>query len=414
MPDVADYVATELERRQLVDGARVFEARRVRITRPDEGRTYVEFYASDRPGPRPLVVATIPYAGIDWSGEALDLRWATSQPRMDGTYLDVDGPDFDGSRGIVYEPPVAGASDDQARIHLLNDASVLLVYGRFYAGGDVRDDVMDMAAGMWFAAEQEAVDASRIGVFGGSWGGFEAIYAAAYADARAPARVVAALFPPVDFPSFEAHVSSAPISGGFFDAYRARIHHATGGPSDAPGADYSGLRFSDLCAGLPPATLLLHDEWDALVPIAQSTQLVAECGGELLLWPRQSALDPTLTSHGPIALESPFPSSWLYALAYIHLHLALPDQPAIVLVYSSATLIEHLETIRAEQLAGGDVDFVLPRLRELLDPRLSLLRVEDSAVVSGALAVAESVNAVWGTRFDATSIRAGLEPGLPQ
>jgi dipeptidyl aminopeptidase/acylaminoacyl peptidase len=49
----------------------------------------------------------------------------------------------------------------------------------------VRDDIEDMKAGMWFVADQSDVDKTRIGVYGGSWGGFEALYATAYADPRA-------------------------------------------------------------------------------------------------------------------------------------------------------------------------------------------------------------------------------------
>ncbi len=67
-------------------------------------------------------------------------------------------------------------------MHLWNDASVLVVFGRFYAGGSVRDDVADMAAGMWLAAELPSTDRTRIGLWGGSWGGFEALFAAQQAS----------------------------------------------------------------------------------------------------------------------------------------------------------------------------------------------------------------------------------------
>ncbi len=62
-----------------------------------------------------------------------------------------------------------------------------------------------MAAGMWFAAEQPQVDRTRVGIWGGSWGGFEALFAAQQADARARPRAVAALYPPSDFADWVGH-----------------------------------------------------------------------------------------------------------------------------------------------------------------------------------------------------------------
>jgi len=391
------------------DDSRSWTVTQARIHRPDGGRTYVQWIGSDRPGPRPAVVMTMPYAGIDWSGEEVDARWAGYPLDAAGQHLDVDG---DGVSAIVYERSSVAIASDQAHLHLLNDMSALLVFGRYYAGGSVGDDVEDMKAGMWFLAEQANVDRTRVGTFGGSWGGFESLYASAYADARVRPRVTVALYPPSDFSTWQAHASTrtSPVRG-FLEPYLHRLYATTGGAE----GDYTGLRVDDLCAGLPDDTLVLHDELDNLVPVSQSRTLLAACGGEAVYWPRDTAPDPGRTSHGPLLEEPTFPSVSTYALVYLHLRLAPPDQAQVVSVVARDALAVHLGLVRAAQRAGRDVDWAAPRLHELTDPRLGFLDlgVSPAVVRTGAEVMADAVNATWGTRYTPATIRAALAVGLP-
>ncbi len=417
MPDAAVGYRSELIRSAPYtdpDQHRTWTDQLVRVVRPDGGRTYVQYLASDKPGPRPVVVMTMPYAGIDWTGEEVDTRWAGYTLDASGEHLDVDNPDFDGTSTIVYQPMTVAAAEDQAHIHLLDDFAVVLVYGRFYTGGSVRDDVEDMKAGMWFVAEQAAIDKTRVGVFGGSWGGFEALYASAYADPRAPARVTVAEFPPSDFTTLEPHfqeVTGAAHAG--LVPYVQRIHAGTGGAPGDPGADYSGLRVTDLCAHLPAKTVTLHDEHDNLVPFAQSQALLAACGGDAQFWLRSGAIDPSMWTHGPL-LEEPAPQSVVtYALDYLAENLATPDQTQLFSIYSATSLETHLALVHAAQGAGRDVSFAAPRLLELADPRLYLLDYSDSTVHAGAEVAATVVNATWGTSYTAATIRGALAVGLP-
>ncbi len=165
-PDAAPrtYISTTLQTMPYVVGARTFTLHLVRIDRPDGGHTYVEWIPSDVAGARPAMILTEPYTGIDWTGEALDARSAVTAPQPDGLYLDVDGPAFDGSNEITYDlkSPADAATD--ATFHLLDNFGAVEIFGRYYAGGSVRDDVADMAAGMWFAAEQPEIGPTRIGI----------------------------------------------------------------------------------------------------------------------------------------------------------------------------------------------------------------------------------------------------------
>ena len=135
-----------------VSDTRTFPGQLVRIIHADGSRTYVHFLMSDKPGPRPTVVLTQPYAGIAWSGEEVDTRWAgyfADRPNPQPTdhqilHEDVDGPKADATTKIVYETQPLDQAKREARPHLLNDFSVVLVYGRFYVGGSVRNDIADM------------------------------------------------------------------------------------------------------------------------------------------------------------------------------------------------------------------------------------------------------------------------------
>jgi hypothetical protein len=386
---------------------RSFPVQLVRVIRPDGGRTYLHWIQSDQAAPYPAVLTTDPYGGISWSGDPVDLRWAG---RPDGIYEDTEQPDYDGSAQVTYYATTVDSVNDGEYLHLLNGFAALRVFGRFYAGGSVGDDIEDMKAGMWFLAEQPGVDRARVGVWGGSWGGFESAYASAYGDRRVAPLVTVALYPPVDFSEWLPHAYSR--TGATFAAlegHRRRVE-ATTGP--VASADYVGLRYADLCAGLPDATLVLHDELDNLVPFRQSEQLRATCGADAVYWRRAGEPDPSAGTHGPLLEEPAYPSAYTYALAYLYRRLA-PAGPWFDAV-SRPALVAHLTTLRAAQLRGEDTSFAAPRLRELAHPSMFLLDfAAPTQLATGPEVVATAVNAVWGTSYTAQTIDAALAVGLP-
>jgi hypothetical protein len=391
---------------------RTFTTTLARITRPDGARTYVQWIRSDLPV-RPVVVVTLPYSGIDWTGEELDERWAATTPLPGDVYLDVDGPGFDGTSVILYEPFPVARGNQEAIAHLVNDFSVLFVFARFYSGGSPRDDSADMAAGMWFLAEQPDIDRRRIATAGGSWGGFLSLHAAAHADPRLSVAVTSSYFPPADLAMWVDHARSREGDAlSFMQPYLRRIYSATGGPPEDPASDFAGLRIADLCGRIPRETLLVHDQHDNLVPFAESQALVAQCGADPVYWLREGTVAPDTVDHGPLTREPPPPSFALFGGAYVHLRLATPGQ-SVFERYSPGALVEHLTLVRQARDRGEDVGFAAPRLMELCDPRLTLVELGTGAVVSGAEAVARAVNQVFGTAHEAATIRAVLAGGLP-
>ena len=115
-----------------------------------------------------------------------------------------------------------------------------------------------------------------------------------------------------------------------------------------------------------------------------------------------------------MSAEAPSPSQ-TYALTYLHLRLARPEQTVVWGLVARPHLDRHLTLIHAAQVAGEDVPWAAPRLRELCDPRLYLFDVAEDPIAlrSGAETVAAAVNARWGTAYTAATIEAGLAQGLP-
>lgn len=383
-----------------------------RVDRPDGGRTYVQWMPPDKPGPRPLVVVTAPYQIVDWTGEEVDSRWAGYAPSPSGLYLDRDGPGFDGKAEIYAEHKTPEQTASESIPHLINDAGVLVVFGRFYAGGSVRDEVADMAAGMWLAPRLPQADPTRVGVWGGSWGGFEALWAAREAEAELPARAVAALYPVSDFPGLVTRAANATgVFATLFPAYLRRVYAATGGPPWQPGTDYQGLRTEDLCGRLPE-TLVLHDDGDTIIPVAHTEALAARCGVAPLYWPRLTPGDSTVWTHGPL-LDGPTPQAvTLYSLAFLHLRLAPPEQPFVIELYSEASLGDHLQLLRQAQLAGRDISYAVPRLYDLMDPRLWLWDPSTCAATGcpiepGAVVIGRWYQRLWGETSSAKAAVLG-------
>ncbi len=94
-----------------------------RTPRADGGATYVQWVPAAVAGPRPVVVFTMPYDGIDWSDDDVDARFIAR-----GLAVGPDGAceqDNTDSVGFAVTDPVANVGN--ALVYNLNDAAVLFV-----------------------------------------------------------------------------------------------------------------------------------------------------------------------------------------------------------------------------------------------------------------------------------------------
>lgn len=149
----------------------LFDYQLLRLTWGDRDATYAYIaLPSTISSTVGMVLSTMPYDVIDWTGESVD-----EQAALTGT------------------PTTIETLHENSYVHLLHGFGHLAVFGRFYTEHSIRNDVNDMITGLKYLGQHPRVDANRIGIQGGSWGGFEALYAAAYAPRK--------LFPQREWPS---------------------------------------------------------------------------------------------------------------------------------------------------------------------------------------------------------------------
>lgn len=395
------------------------EAQLIRAHRPDGGRSYLIYLPAPRAS-APMVVMTQPYAGIDWTGEDVDARWAALGP---GLHPDDDAPDYDGDDVIAYEPQTPQQAAESATVWVANGLAVLHAYGRFYTGGTIEDDVLDSAAPYHFAATRpDELDLDHMGAWGGSWGGFMALFGASAAPDGAEPRAVAALWGPSDFSALWAYTDRIAIdyptpsqAEAFFSTYRRRIAAATGGPAPQPG--FAPFDRTSLCAGFGANTevLSLHDDWDTLIPVEQTRTLVDACPNvEPIYWHRQSPIDyaNVMLDHGVSFREEP-EIPMVFTLSYVYALTRLIPTGTIYLVMNEPSVVSFLGLVRAQQMAGLDASDALPRFRELADPRVSALTPGATMFEPAADVLARAYATVYGRPFTAGSLRTELETALP-
>ncbi len=359
-------------------------------------------------------------AGIDWTGEEVDQRWASLG---NGGHADVDAPDPTGDDLIAYALQDPAAAVGANNVWAFNGFAAIHAYGRFYAGGTLEDDVLDAVAPYELArARPGEIDLGRIGAFGSSWGGMMALFGARQAPAEAAPRITIPISAPSDFvdlwtwstDTFPKLSSDPAMVTGFYSPYWRRAAPTLGAPpAGAPAGPYT---HAGLCPGLPGTLVLPHDEWDAIIPVQQTRDLALACANvEPLYWPRATPLDPNTATmtHGPFASEGVLPSVLIYTYAAMVLALAPPEQTTVYSLTSAPSLTLHLQLVLAQQQAGHDVAWIVPRLRELADPRLQTFVAETSQLEPGAAVLASVVNDLWNTSFDADTLRTQLETGLP-
>ncbi len=396
----------------------------LRLEEPGKAASYAQWFPPKKPGTWPVMVLTRPYDGIAWTGEAVDARWAA---RPNGLYLDDSEPNFDGgAHYIAYSQSTPESIASESFLYLRHDFGVLAIFGRFYAGGDIQNDRDDMALGMRFLTVAEGVDRARIGIFGGSWGGFNALYAAVDAPAEVRPKVGVALYPLSDFEHQVSYLDAVvpsrvtdPVMRShyetFFEPYSRRIFATTGGRPDAPGADYHRWTAAHLASKLEVPFLVIHEDRDALVPYEQTQSLVAAAGAWVsplyVMHGAPADWNTSPLSHGPL-VEAYVGALMPIYLGHLLTELGAPTQQLLV-PYLQAHLRAYLQDVRDLKRQGLDMEGAAPRLRTLADARVVLVEVSVGRIVLGAELVAEEVNAVWGTPYTAATIRDALGVGLP-
>lgn len=423
-PVLSSWSFTTLETRSVKSLDQLVTVELIRATRPDGVASYLLYAPSPlaTAGAAPVVVMNEPYAGIDWTGEEVDARWAKLG---DGLHPDVDAPAYDGNDVIAYGAQSVEQAVASDIVWHINGFAAVHAYARFYAGGDVAGDVLDAAAAYAFLASRPTVfDTGRIGAFGGSWGGMMTLFGASAAVAEARPIALAALTPLSDFVDEQRwtdvdlpKVYPAPSEvEAFFSPYWRRAAPSMGRPPQGTAA--GPYTHAALCAGLTGKVFAPQDDWDLLIPIRQTEALAEACGERIepLFW-RRAPIDyhaPTSRlDHGILGQEPKAPSVYTFAWTFLATALAKEGSSPIATAGYGGALELFLTTVHEAQKSGRDPGAVLPRLREVAGPRISLFESDAQAFLPGAEVLATAVNHVWGTSYTAETLRTQLDQGLP-
>lgn len=385
----------------------------------EQAPTYVQWIEPDAAAerPYPVVAMTQPYAGIDWTGQEVDAKWAA---RGVGLHPDDSEPGYIQGSGavIAYEPLTPEQGGQQAVVHLLNGLGVLHMFGRFYAGGSVLNDIEDMTCGLSYLATLPEADTARIGTFGGSWGGFEAVYGALYAPKEVAPAVGVALTPLTDFSQEWTYVDGAeadprPLVAQqftqFFEPYKRRIRQTTGG--DPSMGDFSAITHQGLLKRANQTRFLaIHDSDDALVPFTMGESFAQDFGERVepvwVLSQEPLDLERSGLSHG-VRMNELYVT--LITLSSIYLHTALiPESKPLIIVYERANFKQLLRYAYEQKQRGQGTQQLAKRLIELSASRVTMFDLASNQFTPGAQEIASLVNEVFGTSYDAMNVAAAL------
>jgi pimeloyl-ACP methyl ester carboxylesterase len=398
----------------------------LRLGSPDGSFVYAQWLPPPAGTRGPAVLMANPYDGIDWSGEDVDRRWSKNSGTP-GCYDDVDAPAF--KAGISIQTCYGGTlspdkTAEQAIAFLLNDVGVLIVFGRFYAGGSATTYIQTAVTGLEYLSVNPGVDQSHVGVFGVSLGGFMALHGAARAPAGIPAPIGVGISPLLDFEAQSTYVeeflpnqllpSQPTVLAGyrdFFEPYLRRAYAVSGGPP-GPSTDFSAINLGPLRSGLNGAYLVIHDEWDTLVPAAQAHKLdEASLSVEGFWYPHTSAID--FVSFGRDHQQPSEGQTYSVSRAFGDAFLLsrLTDSKAtVLLLYDWNEFSRFMAYIRIQQSKGTPIDWLVPRLIEFANARFYAVDVSTAHVGSapGYHVVGLLLNAIWGANLDEASFSSSV------
>jgi hypothetical protein len=373
---------------------RAYPYQLLQLSEPGGRTTYaIWFPPNSSAGPEPAVLFTEPYAGVTWSNDPVDKAWMARYNPAQSDYPDVNGPYFSpGSGPIEYNLWSMSDIPPTGWTCLTQNVGALFVFERFYAGGTIADNVEDTTLGFEFLQRQSGVDPSHLGVFGFSWGAFEAIYGAANAPAGAVPAVGVAWSAPSNMEQIYQYINQGlpnliqdpsvlAARQSFYDPYKRRIVAGTNVSLSPLTLDFSSFDLKFLQTNLRTKFLVLHDSWDTLVPFGQSAALVNALPSEVVgLWyPHVGPINyNTLPlDHAPVQPGLEPGSASVFTSVFL-LERLLPSTARIRLPYFSTNLITYFNYMRNEQKRGEDVTTLQARLNDLTDPRV--IMIDESGV----------------------------------
>lgn len=337
----------------------------IKLEHGDDAPTYVQWIPNATNTTAGAVLLFLPYEGIDWSDLIIDATWLAKGA---GLHPDEDEPAYDpfSSSVISYTPITQDGGAAEGFAYSFNGLHVLIVYGRFYTGQNVQNDIEDVKNGLRFLQDQAVVDKTNIGMYSGSWGGAGVYYSVAQLGASYMPKAISTLYPVSDLKKLVDYITvTVPTETvdqnvirsytTFFDPYYRRIDNATASLAGLP-TRYDAYRQSQL-AGITSNVFVAHDDWDTLVPVGSTTDLLTAltAADKTSYFQRHStpidrdafALNHTQASE---SMEYSILMSWNYTFLITQLTSSATLRTSF---YSSVALDAQLAHVIAKNSAGN-------------------------------------------------------------
>jgi dienelactone hydrolase len=358
---------------------------------------------------RGTIVYSLPYTGIDWSGEDVDQQWAANAEATQGYWAaDVHGPAYDknSSKMIFYQKTKKESVPEMGAAFSANGYDVLYVYHRFYAGRSVEDYVGDIEEAVnWLKSQNPDLP---LGLYGFSFGGWIVAQAAKRISAG-QVQAVILISPLLGWHEQEKYMKElrSRITDpeqlneyfNFYEPLKRRFDSADASVQEIP--------------QLNVPTLLIHDEWDTLVPVSQADLFEKQNSTSItyLKHTHPISLDLTLAQRDHWQREEGenMANNAVFYLAFAFSHLDAFSS-AKTIPYSQIAMDQLWKEMHDVKVAGHDISGFQKGLKNLCHPQLNLEETQhlhDSE--SGTQYLTRKLNEVWGRRETEGSVCTSLE-----
>ncbi|MNK92411.1 Prolyl oligopeptidase family protein [compost metagenome] len=435
-PENTDASDGEITVQELSSGTySIWSYKLLKLSKSGYDDTYVQYFPPTS-GARPGLLYTMPYGGITWSQNTLDNTWAArTSSSTPAFFSDLNGPNYNAStsKQISYYRVTPDLGSALVIPYLMNNVGVAISYGRFYSGGSIENDLKDTLLALEFLSQQTNIDSTRLGIYGASLGGFQAIYAAAAANARYRPLAGVAQSPLSDVEKFVRNDKETfPASGlsagkvatyhDFYEPYIRRILQTALTLPSVSTAGYTNIKQSFLVNKLKTPFLVIHDEWDSIIPISHSQSLGSLVPSMISkFWYTQTTAINLEASSFTHNLDNPAWKTWatnMLAESYLLGRILPASTVSYYVYYSYSDMDDFMISLYTQQGAGKNMAAAAERLMDLCDSRIILVDYNSASNgipnAAGRDVVAAFLNSYWNTSLTGVNVKSYLQAnGLP-
>ncbi len=348
----------------------------------------------------PVVVVSLPYTGVAWSQDLLDVEWGKKDPSGKGVVTpDVNGPGYNSSSGDIIAYYNSSLSDAVGfgGVFLKSGVSTVIVYNRFYLGRKLDQYVNDFTQVLNHLSDLGSIDTNKVAVLGASLGGFVPLHASRKSFVKPVAMV--GVTPLLDLPnefstmsSTAKRITSNPsllsFTQSFFNSYLRRMNQVA-----------TNQFTSDLLALETPNSniLVIHDSWDTVVPISQWQYLSSLRKIDSFIFQHASAIDYNTFSTGHSQISEGYTNNAVMPIymSYILKRLVAPSESKTIYYYYN-DFVSALAQVKMAQSRGQNISWMYGLLSDLCTDNMTMKDLGGSfGQLSGAQFAGGVLTNIW-------------------